>query len=358
MRAPRLLILLLLCGSCAARGEAPQVQFLLLPSAEAVGTFARDALVTQPYDEVLRADMILSLQRGPFRLFTEYLLSDHEGDLERFQLGYQFSSDTVLWLGRFHQPTSVWNHDHHHGQYLQTSITRPAIEEWEDLGGILPQHFTGALLETSRPLASGWRLRMAGSGGLAPQLNPGGLEPFDLVHPDHHRRQLGYHARLSLHPGDLDESGFGVLLAREDLARIGPPAASILGLDHVQLSLYGVFASYVEDPWRLLAVLFHADARLFFDATPSRGDSFALGYTQAERRFGHDLTAFVRLEGTAQAADSRYLGLFPAYPRSRQLAGVRWDFAPRQAFTLQLTNSHTFTGHFADVRVQWSAALL
>ena len=81
----------------------------------------------------LQADALLSLQKGPFKLFGEYLLSDHEGDLERFQLGWQLSGDTVIWIGRFHQPTSVWNHDHHHGQYLQTSITRPAIDEWEDL---------------------------------------------------------------------------------------------------------------------------------------------------------------------------------------------------------------------------------
>ena len=87
-----------------------------------MGTFNRHAPNTQIEDDVLQADMLLSLQKGPFKLFAEYLLSDHEGDLERFQLGWQLSNDTVIWIGRYHQPTSVWNHDHHHGQYLQTSI--------------------------------------------------------------------------------------------------------------------------------------------------------------------------------------------------------------------------------------------
>ena len=140
MRASRLLIVLFLLASPLARGDPWQAEFLLLPSAEVVGTFDRQAPVTQVEDEVLKADMLLSLQKGQFKFFAEYLLSDHEGDLERFQLGWQFSDDTVVWIGRYHQPSSVWNHEHHHGQYLQTSISRPDIDEWEDLGGILPQH--------------------------------------------------------------------------------------------------------------------------------------------------------------------------------------------------------------------------
>ena len=148
--------------------------------------------------------MLLSLQKGPCKLFGEYLLSDHEGDLERLQLGWQLSDETVLWIGRFHQPTSVWNHDHHHGQYLQTSITRPAIDEWEDLGGVIPQHFTGALLESGRTVF-GWKLRTAVAAGIAPQITAEGLEPFDLLKPDSHRHQMGYQARASVHPGDFTD---------------------------------------------------------------------------------------------------------------------------------------------------------
>src|SRR3954470_8334943 len=150
MRISRLLFIVFLLNSPWLRADPLRYEFLLLPSASAVGTFDRQAPNTHLEDEVLQADMILSLQKGPLKLFGEYLLSDHEGDLERLQLGWQLSDETVLWIGRFHQPTSVWNHDHHHGQYLQTSISRPAIDEWEDLGGVIPQHFTGALLESGR----------------------------------------------------------------------------------------------------------------------------------------------------------------------------------------------------------------
>ena len=170
-------------------------------------------------DGVLQADMLLSLQKGQFKFFAEYLLSDHEGDLERFQLGWQLSNDTVIWIGRYHQPASVWNHEHHHGQYLQTSVTRPDIEEWEDLGGVLPQHFTGMLIESSRPVFGGWRLRTAVAGGIAPQMTSEGLKPYDLVHPDSDRHTMGYQARASLHPNDFTESGVGVLVATDTAGR-------------------------------------------------------------------------------------------------------------------------------------------
>src|SRR5262249_52267718 len=114
MRTSRLIFALTLLVAPLARGDPVQAEFLLLPSAQVVGTFDRQAPVTQIEDEVLQADMLLSVQKGQFKLFGEYLVSDHEGDLERFQLGWQLTDDTVIWFGRYHQPSSVWNHEHHH----------------------------------------------------------------------------------------------------------------------------------------------------------------------------------------------------------------------------------------------------
>lgn len=351
------LLAALLSATSFARADPLQYEFLLLPSAEAVGTFDRQAPVTQIVDEVVKADMILSLQHGPFKLFGEYLLSDHEGDLERFQLGWQASSDTVIWIGRYHQPTSVWNHDHHHGQYLQTSITRPAIDEWEDLGGILPQHFTGALIESSKPVFNTWRLRMAAAGGLSPQLTDEGMEPFDLVHPDHNRRQVGYQARASLHPGEFSETGIGVLAADDGLAQVGPQSGAMIGLNHVDLRLLGVFGTYAARSWKVLGTAYYANAQLYYVGS-TVSDHFEVGYVQGEVHLQHDLTMFARLEGSSHASDSAYLELFEEFRRTRQLGGLRWDFAHNQAATVELGRAHTLNGAFSEVRLQWSAALL
>ena len=356
MRISTLLIALLVVASPLARGDPLQSEFLLLPSATVAGTFNREsAPIDDVEGQVIQADMVLSLQKGQFKLFAEYLLSDHEGDLERFQLGWQLSNDTLIWIGRYHQPASVWNHEHHHGQYLQTSVTRPDSEEWEDLGGVLPQHFTGMLIESSRPVFSGWRLRTAVAAGLAPQMTSDGLNPYDLVHPDANRHTVGYQARASLHPNDFTESGVGILLAADQLAQVGTPSPAQIGLDHVDLRLLGAFGVYAADSWRAQATVYHVDAHLYYESSLIN-DHFTIGYLQAERRFAHDLTGFVRLEDSAGASDSEYLKLFEEFARIRYVGGVRWDFAKSQALTLQLGNSHTLTGKFDDIRLQWSAA--
>jgi len=355
MRVARLLFIALLLLSPLARGDPWQAEFLLLPSATVVGTFNSNAAVTQVNDEVLQADMLFSAQKGQFKFLTEYLISDHEGDLERFQLGWQLSNDTVIWLGRYHQPASVWNHEHHHGQYLQTSITRPEIEEWEDLRGVLPQHFTGILIESSKPLFGNWRLRTALAGGLAPQLTAEGLEPFDLVHPDSNRHTMGYQARASIHPSEFTESGVGVLAATNEMAEAGTPSPPQVGLDHVNLRLLGVFGTYVAEDWRVQGTFYRADARLYY-ATGAVNDNFGVGYLQGEWRFARAFTAFVRWEDSVGAGYSQYLKLFEEFAAVRYVGGLRWDFASRQAVTLQLGNTHTLNGRFDDVRLQWSAA--
>jgi hypothetical protein len=355
MRILSRVLLLLALGPALAAADPLRYEFLLLPSAEAVGTFGREAPNTQIHDEVVQADMLLSLQKGPLKLFAEYLLSDHEGEFERLQLGYQLSDDTVVWVGRFHQPGSVWNHDHHHGQYLQTSVTRPAIDEWEDIGGVLPQHFTGALLESGKTVFDDWRVRVAMGAGIAPQITRKGMEPFSPLDPDSNRHQVGYQARVSLHPSEFTESGFGILLADDNLTAVGLEGSAQAALDHVNLKLIGAFGTYAAGDWKATATIYHADTRLYYNTY--RGDTrFYVGYLQGERRVLRDFTVYARWEDSYGSGGSPYLRLFEQFARTRQVAGLRWDFVNRQALTLQTARTHTLDGRYTDIRVQWSAA--
>src|SRR5689334_21814483 len=141
-------LLLALAAGTAGAGDT-QHELLVFGSAEVARADGIDRDETHIDAEKVAADILFSLQRNSFKVFGEYLLTNHESDLERFQVGWEPSEGSVVWLGRFHQASSVWNHEHHHGQFLQTSITRPASEEWEDEGGIIPQHFVGPLWESS-----------------------------------------------------------------------------------------------------------------------------------------------------------------------------------------------------------------
>ena len=58
-------------------------------------------------------------------------------------------------FGRYHTPINYWNTAFHHGQWLQTTITRPEMIQFG--GRFLPVHFVGALVEGAVP-AGGWNL--------------------------------------------------------------------------------------------------------------------------------------------------------------------------------------------------------
>src|SRR5450631_205699 len=151
-------------------------------------------------DAWFNADVIFGLTRDQFRVFGEYFVTPEEHDLERFQVGYEFVPDTVLWLGRFHQPASAWNTEHHHGRYLQTAITRPAIENWEDDEGLLPQHITGALLESRRQLGTTAGIQLSGGVGAGPALGSDSYEPIDLINNNPGKHGLSLTARVAYLP--------------------------------------------------------------------------------------------------------------------------------------------------------------
>jgi hypothetical protein len=67
-------------------------------------------------------------------------------DMERAQLGYQFSDAATTWVGRFHTPYGYVNTAFHHGVWLNDSLRRPAFLMFEDQGGVLPAHTVGAWL--------------------------------------------------------------------------------------------------------------------------------------------------------------------------------------------------------------------
>jgi len=65
-------------------------------------------------------------------------------DLERFQIGYQFNDQATVWVGRFHTPYGYVNTALHHGVWLADALRRPKFVNFEDKGGVMPAHTTGA----------------------------------------------------------------------------------------------------------------------------------------------------------------------------------------------------------------------
>jgi hypothetical protein len=69
------------------------------------------------------------------------------------------------------------------------------------------------------------------------------------------------------------------------------------------------------------------------------------------------------LEDSARMQESHYVALFDHEDGNleialrRQALGVRWDYARRQALTLELSHIVSLHQQSNEVRVQWSAAI-
>ena len=306
------------------------------------------------------ADVIFGLNREQFRLFGEYFISPEEHELERFQVGYEVVPDTVIWLGRFNQPASAWDTEHHHGDYLQTAITRPAIENWEDEEGLIPQHITGALLESHRPIGTEAGMQLSAGVGAAPALRDEDNEPINLIGSNPGKHGLSYTGRLAFLPDYTGTSSAGLLLGHDQLFVTSAIDLSVLRSGHADLNIFGAYADWSVDAWRFIGTGYYIDVAL---DRPNPHESFMSAYLQVERQLPHRLTAFGRVEGSSRMRESRYVAFLSSDSTDidlairREAGGVRWDYAHRQALTFEVDHEVSLSQHGYEVRLQWSAAI-
>ena len=93
---------LVMCAmaSASALSEPMQRELLVFGSAELAQTSGADVPVDID-SERLAADILFSVQKGPVKLFGEYLLTNHEHDLERFQIGWEPAESNVAHLASY-----------------------------------------------------------------------------------------------------------------------------------------------------------------------------------------------------------------------------------------------------------------
>lgn len=67
-------------------------------------------------------------------------------DLERLLFNYSVSDSLNISLGRYHTSIGYYNTAYHHSFWMQTTVARPFLFQFEDDGGILPVHNVGLSL--------------------------------------------------------------------------------------------------------------------------------------------------------------------------------------------------------------------
>jgi hypothetical protein len=70
-------------------------------------------------------------------------------EVERIIVRYDVNDYAKFSFGRYHTPINYWNTAFHHGQWLQTTISRPEMTQFGS--SFIPVHFVGALLEGQTP---------------------------------------------------------------------------------------------------------------------------------------------------------------------------------------------------------------
>jgi hypothetical protein len=133
-----------------------------------------------------------------------------------------------------------------------------------------------------------------------------------------------------------------------------------LGSSRATLGIYGAYADLAVGDWRFIGTAYYADIQL---DGPGRDESFVSGYIQAERQLPYHLTTYARAEDSARMQKSRYVSLFDDHSGDiditlRRIAGgLRWDYARRQALSLELSHVVSLDKRVYEARFQWSAAI-
>jgi hypothetical protein len=337
-----------------------QHELLLLPSVDLLGIGDQSPPDTIESDARAAADLFYSYTGGRFRVLGEYLLSTDESELERLQAGWSLTDHTMLWFGRFHSPASFWISEFHHGHYLQTSITRPSLEQWEDENGAVPAHVTGFNLEFHKDLQSGAGLGISIGAGLAPKFIGDGLTPFDMLDPESGHGP-SFSMRVAYRPDLFATVQYGILASWNEIEVVQGSNPDLEDLERIDQLAAGVFADVQWHDWRVITSVVYYNNELRYDADHV-SDSYLLAYLQPEYSLTDNVVAFGRVDIGDGEDDSVFLDLLPTFISHRHMLGLRWDFAKSQAVTVEVADTSQQGDefeheHYKEIRLQWSAVI-
>ena len=278
-------------------------------------------------------DSIVSLAE----LIFEVGADGHVGtDLERFQIGYQFSDKATVWVGRFHTPYGYVNTALHHGVWLADALRRPKFANFEDHGGVMPAHTVGVWTTGAQRAGEGKFLYdfYVGNG----QHIEDGIVDMQNGGTQHAAAMAGTRLSYQFSGGPAD----GLLVGVNGFT---DKVSSNTTLNVTRLHMVGAYASYDTDDWEHIV-----EAYSFYDknlnGAPVTHRSNAWFAQFAYR--AHWGIPYVRYERASLDQTDEYFAeqIFGAsYYRSA--LGVRFDFNAKASVKFEV--AHTRTTDFRPV---------
>ena len=276
-------------------------------------------------------------------------------DLERMEMGYTFSDNATVWVGRFHTPYGFWNTGFHHGAQIQTSVMRPRFLDFEDKGGILPAHMAG--------LMANGKLRMGGGKftydvfmGNGPKISMGqdpvnpsaptipvlqslGTLNINTAGDNNHQAMVGFNVgyefsgamdglRFAIHSlrGDVDDDSNATLLT-------GSAA-----LNKTELNMIGGSLVYLENDWELMTEFYRFNNK-DKNILPNPNYGSTASYLQIGKTFGK-LTPYLRKEITKlDQLDNYFKMQANGQSYTRHAGGLKYELDPKAAFKIEVQYS-------------------
>lgn len=345
------LVLVLVCALFASPPAKASIEGKIFPFVTYSRITGASSTNTQDKESLGRgADLFGLISYNDWRVLGEVLVDNSEADLERLQFGRWVTDNTLLWVGRYHTPTAYWDMVYHHSPYLQTSITRPYIMEYEDDGGLLPTHIWGLLADHTITRGNKeWQVEI-GAGG-APTVTPTGLEPLTALNPVHVNDRFAVELMASYMPDVFSTNEVGIFASTMAL----PSNRS--DVDNVRQTQAGAFISWSMGRLRTISSIFAVHSNVDFLAGASKSHAFYSGYFHFEYQLTPKWRPYVRYEGSMGTKNDPYINLFPSgLANSRLVTGIRFDVTSHQGITLEATRVESVkTHHYNQFMLQWSA---
>ena len=295
-------------------------------------------------------DFFYTAKYNDWRMLSEFLVSDDERDLERLIVGRINADGQQFWLGRNHTDLDQWNRLFHRETYLQTTIHRPGIIEFEDDGGVLPAHITGLSMEDNHIVGNhsiNYRLTI----GLGPTLKQQHLVPFDLLKLNQDSHDLALTAIVSDQSGGDSFKDSGLFLGH---TLIPSQINNILSIKQTVLGAYANYSTGANMVWRASA--FYVMDNIELTGGTTKKSSFAYAYLQPEYNLNQAWTFYGRLELNSGAKNDLYVQQIPSFISERSLIGTRYQMENSQAIKFELAKLQQYGQRFMAAEVQWSAA--
>ncbi len=234
--------------------------------------------------------------------------------VERSIIKYDHNNMIKLSFGRYHAPINYWNTAFHHGQWLQTSISRPDMTRFG--GALIPVHFVGGLLEGSVP-AHGWNLNyQLGVGNGREQTITQGGDAFDF---NNNRALL---ATVFVRPDRFYPLQVGGSVYRDKLTIGTTPATT---RNHREM-ITAAHVAWTRERPEVIAEYANIDHR---DLLTNRTSNSHAYYVQVAYRlpwWDEKYKPYARYENIkTDLLDPVYTSTM--FSRKGYLLGVRWDFA-------------------------------